>query len=60
MIIMYLTKENFTCPKEKICLYLPYCAETMCKCILKQYENKYKLYIVNSVNLDQLASKEAS
>ena len=58
MAIMYLSKENFTCPKEQISLYLS---------VLKQFTLSKKTSMkpdfnshVNSVDPDQLASEEAS
>ena len=58
MAIMYLSKENFTCPKEQISLNLS---------VLKQFTlsktNSIKPdinYLVNSVDPDQLVSSEAS
>ena len=58
MAIMYFYKENFTCPKEQISLYLS---------VLKQYVNSYSFKysmkpdinsIVNSADPDQLASEK--
>ena len=49
---MYLSRENFTCPKEKISLNLS---------VLKKVSIKPDInYLVNSVDPDQLASSEAS
>ena len=59
MAIMYLSKENFTCPKEQITSFSPYCAVS---CI-NFFEDSMKPRIYsfdNSVDPDQLASKEAS
>ena len=57
MAIMYFSKENITCPKEQISLYLS---------VLKQF-TLYSITIkpdinslVSSDDLDQLASSEAS
>ena len=50
---MYLSIENFTCPKEQIILFLT---------VLKQFilskadETRYILALVNSMDPDQLAS----
>ena len=57
MAIMYLSKENFTCPLVQISIYLS---------LFKQiytFENSMKPDInslVNIVDPDQLASSEAS
>ena len=58
MAIMYLSKENFTCPIVQISLYLP---------VLKQFTLSRTAWnhaeinsLVNSVYPDQLASEEAS
>ena len=56
MAIMYLSKENFTCPIVQINLYLS---------VLKQFTHSKTVYshadtnsLVNSVDPDQLASEE--
>ena len=64
---MYLSIENFTCPKEQISLYLT-CLNNLF--FQKQYETRSTLVnsmdpdqpasLVNSVDSDQLASEEAS
>ena len=54
MAIMYLSKENFTCPKEQISLYLSVLKQFK---LLKTVRNQI---LVNSVDPDQLASEEAS
>ena len=58
MAIMYLSKENFTCPIVQINLYLS---------VLKQFTHSKTVRnhadiksLVNSVDPDQLASSEAS
>ena len=56
MAIMCLSKENITCPKEQISLYLS---------VLKQFTLENSMipdinFLVNSVDPDQLASPEAS
>ena len=57
MAIMYLSKENFTCPKEQISFYLS---------VLKQFtlSDSYNQSdinsLINSADPDQLASSEAS
>ena len=51
---MYLSIENFTCPKEQISLYLTIFF------FQKQYEIRYISTLVNSMDLDQLASLENS
>ena len=49
---MYLSIENFTCPKEQISLYTLQCLNNLfCQ---KQYETRSTL--VNSMDPDQLAS----
>ena len=54
---MYLSKENFTCPKEEISLYLAVLKQfTLSKKSIKPDINSR----VNSVDPDQLASSEAS
>ena len=50
---MYLSIENFTCPKEQISLYLTIFF------FQKQYEIRLST-LVNSMDLDQLASLENS
>ena len=45
---MYLSIENFTCPKEQISLNHLF--------FQKQYETRYILTLVNSMDPDQLAS----
>ena len=60
MAIIYLSQENFTCPKQMISFTFTVLAETICKLFRKQYETRYKLYCINSVDPDQLASEEAS
>ena len=66
---MYLSIEKFTCPKERISLYLTVLNNLFFN---KQYETRYistlvnsmdpdqLVSLVNSVDPDQLASKEAS
>ena len=61
MVIMYLSKDNSTCPKKQITVTLIYLT------VLKQYiyslENSMKYDSkshVNSVDPDQLASEDAS
>ena len=57
MAIMYLFKENFTCPIVQIILYLS---------VLKQFslsktdETMQISSLVNSVDLDQIPLEEAS
>ena len=57
MAIMYLSKENFTCPKEQISFY---------HSVLKQftlsdsYNQSDIKSLINSADPDQLASSEAS
>ena len=52
---MYLSIENFTCPKEQISLYLTVFKQII---LLKQYETRYISTLVNRLDLDQLASLE--
>ena len=52
MAIMYLSKENFTCPIVQISLYLSVLNRLHFR---KQYETKP----LNSVDSDQLASEES-
>ena len=66
---MYLSIENFTCPKEQISIYLTVLEKFI---LQKQHETRYistlvnsmdpdqLASLVNSVDLDQLASEEAS
>ena len=56
MAIMYLSKENFTCPNEQISLYLSVLKQfTLSKSMKPDFNS-----LVNSVDPDQLASEEAS
>ena len=58
MAIMYLSKENFTCPIVQICIYLSVLKQfTLSKTILNRADNNS---LVNRVYPDQLASGEAS
>ena len=58
MSIIYLSKENFTCPIVQISLYHSVLKQlTLTKTVLN-HENINSL--VNSVDPDQLASSEAS
>ena len=50
---MYLSIENFTCPKEQISLYLIQYFNSLFFQI--QYETRYISTIVNSMDPDQLA-----
>ena len=50
---MYLSIENFTCPKEQISLYLR-CLNNLF--FQKQCETRYISTLVNSMDFDQLAS----
>ena len=50
---MYLSIENFTCPKEQIAYTLQFLNNLF---ILKQYETRYISTLVNSMDPDQLAS----
>ena len=50
---MYLSIENFTCPKEQISLYLTVLKQFI---LHKQYETRYISTLVNSMDPDQLAS----
>ena len=61
MAIMYLSNENFTCPKELIIMHkeLSSYADTMHK-LFKTSMKPDISSIENSVDPDQLASKEAS
>ena len=57
MAIRYLSKENFTCPKEQISLNLSMLKQfTLSKNSIKPDIN----ILVKSVDPDQLASSEAS
>ena len=56
---MYLSIENFTCPKEQISLYLTVLKQIYSK-VQKQYETRYISTLVNSIDPDQLASLENS
>ena len=57
MDIMYLSKENFTCPIVQISIYLSVFKHfTLSKNSLKPDINS----LVNIVDSDQLASEEAS
>ena len=51
---MYLSVENFTCPKEQISLYLTVLINNLF--FQKQYETRYISTLVNSMDPDQLAS----
>ena len=51
---MYLSIENFTCPKEQISLYLTVLINNLF--FQKQYETRYISTLVNSMDPDQLAS----
>ena len=51
---MYLSIENFTCPKEQISLYLTVLINNLF--FQKQYETRYISSLVNSMDPDQLAS----
>ena len=53
---MYLSKEKCTCPKEQISLNLSVLKQFT---LSKQYTTRY-IYLVNSVDPDQLASLKAS
>ena len=56
---MYLSKENFTCPKEQI--ILAYTLQCLNKLFFqKQYKTRYISTLVNSMDPDQLASLENS
>ena len=58
MAIMYLSKENFGCPIVEIRLYLSMLKQlTLSKTV---WNNADINTLVNSVDPDQLASKEAS
>ena len=58
MAIMYLSKENFTCPIVQISLYLSVLKQfTLSKAVLNHADINS---LVNSVDPDQLASSEAS
>ena len=50
---MYLSIENFTCPKEQISLYLTVLKHFFFQ---KQYETRKISTLVNSMDPDQLAS----
>ena len=55
---MYLSIENFTCPKDKKWVYT---FQSWNKLFFqKQYETKYISTLVNSMDPDQLASLENS
>ena len=51
---MYLSIENFTCPKEQISLYLLQCLNN--SFFQKQYETRYISTLENNMDPDQLAS----
>ena len=54
---MYLSIENFTCPKEQ----LAYTLQCLNKLFFqKQYETRYISTLVNSMDPDHLASLENS
>ena len=58
MAIMYLSKENFTCPIAQISIYLSVLKQfTLSQTILIHADNNS---LVNRVYPDQLASGEAS
>ena len=58
MAIMYLSKENFTCPTVQISLYLSVLKQfTLSKSVCNHSDINTH---VNSVDPDQLASSEAS
>ena len=58
MAIMYLSKENFTCPIVQISLYLSVLKQfTLSKTVQNHVDINS---LVNSVDPDQLASEEAS
>ena len=50
---MYLSIENFTCPKEQISLYFTVLKQVI---LSKKYETRYISTLVNSMDPDQLAS----
>ena len=50
---MYLSIKNFTCPKERICLYLTVLKQFI---LSKTEETRYISTLVNSMDPDQLAS----
>ena len=54
---MYMSIENFTCPKEKKLAYTYQCLN---KFFQKQYKTRYISSLVNSMDPDQLASLENS
>ena len=54
---MYLSIENFTCPKENIA-YTFQCLSNLF--FQTQYETRYISTLVNSMDPDQLASLEIS
>ena len=57
MAIMYLSKENFTCPKEQISFYLSVLKQfTLSKTVISIRINS----LVNSADPNQLASSVAS
>ena len=58
MAIMYLSKENFTCPTVQISIYLSVLKQCTLSKTVKNHANINSL--VNSVDPDQLASEEAS
>ena len=58
MAIMYLSKENFTCPIVQISLYLSVLNQLTLTRTVSNHTDINSL--VNSVDLDQLASSEAS
>ena len=67
MAIMYLSIENFTCPKEQISVYLSvlYSFKNSMKSALSSLVNSMPdpdqlASLVNSIDPDQLASSEAS
>ena len=55
---MYLSIENFTCPKEKKIANTFQCLNKLF--FQKQYETRYISTLVNSMDPDQLASLENS
>ena len=54
---MYLSVENFTCPKEKKLAYTFQCLSIFFQ---TQYETRYISTLVNSMDHDQLACLEKS
>ena len=55
---MYLSIENFTCPKEKKIAYTFQCLSKLF--FQSQYETRYVSTLVNSMDPDQLVSLENS